>query len=499
MAMPPQTQPNKEPPAPPQSVKPPVQKPTTFYVPPIAQLIAILMVIVMTGFLGYSVGYRDGSLTLHTPPTLRVLNAGSTGVPALAIDDPGKKVDFGDFWKAWYILEKNYAPGTSTPPQASTTELRVAGAIAGLAASYGDPYTVFIPKKEADAFKESVNAEFEGIGAVLDLDNGTVKVKAILKGSPADHAGLKPDTTITAVNDASVANQALEDVIPRIRGPKGTDVVLTIVAPGATVEEKLSITRGTIAIPTTATRVISASKAVVAAAVEKAKAAKQALTGAVSSALEAEEEQEVAEQHFFVLQLAAFAKTSIDAFVSDLKKFADSDTQYLIIDLRNNPGGYLGVAVDLASYFLPKDALVVSDRAGADSKTTEYRSVGHDTLEKLTGRRIVVLVNKHSASASEILAGALQDHGIAKVVGETSFGKGSVQTLIDVSDIGTIKVTISRWYTPKGNNISERGIEPDVKVDISDPKYASSTDPFMDAATEVLLDDSVWEAQKPLQ
>ena len=461
----------------------------------VAKATVIPILVVIAGYGGYAIGYRDGSGTLVSPPGfLGLYNTATLAEPTLVLEDPGKSVDFSTFWKTWYILEKNFNPAATSTFSASTTEARVAGAIAGLAQSYGDPYTVFIPKKQAEVFKENVTGEFEGIGAVLSIENGVVFVSAILPGSPAEHAEVQIGSVLVAVNDQSIAGESLEAIVKHIRGPKGTDVALTVIAPNATTQSSVSITRGVVAIPTTATRVVSAAKSVINAVLEKTKKRVEGLAGAVSGALTQvkEKEEQAKNQEFFVLQLVTFARSSIDAFISDLEKFAQSDTPYLIIDLRGNPGGFLEVAVDLASYFLPKDTLVVSARTGPDAMPSEYRSAGHHMLDSLKNRRIVVIVDKNSASASEILAGALQEHGVAKVVGERSFGKGSVQSLIDIGDLGSLKITISRWYTPKGRNISETGIEPDVVVRLDDPRFASSTDPFIDAATETLLDDEHW-------
>lgn len=454
----------------------------------------ILISVLGTGILSYSLGYRKGAGEIILSPSA-FLNAASTGEPSIALEDPGTKTDFGDFWRTWYVLEKNFTP-TSTTTASSTPELRVAGAIEGLVRSYGDPYTVFIPKEQAAAFKESVNGEFEGIGAVLGILDEVVTVGGVLPKSPAEGAGIASGDRIIAVDGVPTLGKDLGDIIPNIRGPKGTIVALTIISTTTKTESIISVTRGTVVIPTTATRVISAAKKVVDAAVSKAQTAAAALAGGAKAVPEEQriKEEEAAKQTFFVLQLSSFAKSSTDAFITDLKQFAQSDTQNLIIDLRNNPGGYLEVAADLASYFLPKDALIVTETTGTTHQSREFRSEGYAAFGNAatTSRRIVVLLNRNSASASEILAGALQDHGVAKIVGETSFGKGSVQTLVDIGNLGSLKITIARWYTPSGKNISHTGITPDIAIDPAAPQYASSTDPFIDGATETLLDDALW-------
>jgi carboxyl-terminal processing protease len=461
------------------------------------QAAVLLLVVSLIGVGSFTLGYKKGAAELATPiPTL--IHTDSSGDPSMVVSDSSQNVDFGDFWKAWNILNKNFSPtSTSTPVNGTTTEqMRVMFAIDGLVRSYEDPYTVFIPKAAADNFKEQVNAEFEGIGAALSDESGQVLVTAILPNSPAEGSGLAAKDRIMAVDGNAVTGVPLTDIISHIRGAKGTTVKLTVLKAKTKKETDITITRGTVAIPTTATRVVSAAKSVIAAAAQKAAAAAAAIPGteAQKEAREAEAAKAAANQKFFVLQLTTFAKSSTDAFVADLGKFAKSDTKNLIIDLRNNPGGYIETADDLASYFVPKDAIVVSERQGANNVIREHRSYGYGLLSDATSsRRIVVLVNRNSASASEILAGALQDYKIAKVVGEQSFGKGSVQTLIDLGTIGTLKVTVARWYTPGGRNISHQGITPDVVVDLKDTKYASSTDPFMDAAVETLLDDAQWK------
>ncbi|MBP9757933.1 MAG: PDZ domain-containing protein, partial [Candidatus Pacebacteria bacterium] len=386
---------------------------------------ALVLAIALVGFGSFAFGYKKGSAQLASPlPSL--FNTSSSGDPAMILGDSARSIDFGDFWRTWNILDRNFSPtSTSTPVNGTTTEqMRVMYAIDGLVRSYEDPYTVFIPKEAADNFKESVNAEFEGIGAALSDETKEVLVTGLLPNSPAEKSGLAVGDRIMAVDSNLVTGVPLADIISHIRGAKGTDVVLTVLKAKTKKETNITITRGVVAIPTTATRVVTAAKSVVAAAVKKAAAAAAALPGMSGDTKAAEEQaaMDAANQKFFVLQLSTFAKSSTDAFIADLGKFAKSNTQNLIIDLRNNPGGYIETADDLASYFLPKDALVVSERQGANNIIREHRSRGYDLLKDATStRRIVVLVNRNSASASEILAGALQDYKVAKVIGEQSF------------------------------------------------------------------------------
>lgn len=461
----------------------------------ISKSLLVLALIVGTGVGGYHMGYSRGAGEVVTPrASLRLLNTTSTGEFSI-LPQATTTTNFGVFWKTWNILDKNFVP-SSTSSIANSSEARVLGAIEGLVASYDDPYTVFIPKEKTAAFNEQVNAEFEGIGAVLSEANGEIVVTGLLPDSPALKAGLKPGDRILAVDDQPTQGQTLITIIPRIRGPKGTVVSLTINSVTTKQIAEVPITRGMVVIPTTATRVVTAAKNILASVVEKAITAAASVPGLKREAALAEANEKaakIAEQKFFVLQLATFARSSVDAFIVDLQKFAKSGGTNLIIDLRNNPGGYLDVAVDLASYFLPNGQVVVTEKSGAAGVVTEHRSTGHPLLDSATStRRVVVLLNRNSASASEILAGALQDYGVARVVGEKSFGKGSVQTVVDIGEIGSLKITIARWFTPKGRNISFEGITPDIVVDTSDEKYASSTDPFMDAAVEALLEDALW-------
>jgi carboxyl-terminal processing protease len=251
----------------------------------------MLLVVIATGLVGYAYGYRNGAGDIATPPfSAHLTNTASSGDLSVVLDDPATKTDFSDFWKTWNILDKNFAPTSTSSSATSTSEERVAGAIAGLVASYNDPYTVFLPKENAASFKEQVNGEFEGIGAGLDITTADgVVIIGTLKGSPAEKAGLKPGDRIIAVDGEPTLGKLLEDVIPHIRGPKGTVVALTIAHPKSTSQQIVDVTRGNIVIPTTATRVVNGAKNVVAAVVAKA-------TAAAAAALPGSPERKAAEQ-----------------------------------------------------------------------------------------------------------------------------------------------------------------------------------------------------------
>ncbi|HEV8677604.1 MAG TPA: PDZ domain-containing protein, partial [Candidatus Paceibacterota bacterium] len=293
---------------------------------------AAVVVIAGTGALAYAVGYDRGAGDISLSPA-NIVNADSTG--QITLDDPGETTDFGSFWQVWNILNKNFVPSSNTVSATTSNEARVAGAIEGMVASYGDPYTVFIPKEQAADFKQEVNGEFEGIGAALQVYDGALFISGTVAKSPAEAAGLKMGDRILAVDDKPVEGQTLDDVVNSIRGAAGTTVKLAIVANGAKTESDVSVTRGTVVIPTTATQVVTAAKNVVAAVAAKAASA----AGGIETALGLKKAQEVADSQFFVLALSTFAKSSTDAFVSDLNRYAKSGTPYLIIDLRNNPGG----------------------------------------------------------------------------------------------------------------------------------------------------------------
>lgn len=404
----------------------------------------------------------------------------------------GEEVDFAPFWRVWNTLNNKYVPrGTSTIEIVDPQE-KVWSAIHGLVKTYDDPYTIFFPPKEAEQFKESAQGSFEGVGMVVGADEeGRLVVIAPLEDSPAMKAGLMAGDLIAEIDGLDATKFSVEEGVTHIRGPKDTDVVIVVEREGEEDSIEITVTRGNINIPSTNTVVVSREIRVPKKTGEPiTKTVTNPETGEVEEVpvpVEElpEEDVEVVEQDFFVLQLFSFSESSISAFKSGLEEFAESGTNKLIIDLRGNPGGFLESAVDMASWFLPKDTIVVREIYGSEQKERVHVSRGHELLGGLEKPlMLVVLINRGSASASEILAGALQEHGIATLIGEESFGKGSVQELVNITGDIALKVTIARWYTPFGMSISEQGLTPDIEVDLS--SQAPLTDPVMDAAVGFL-------------
>lgn len=352
------------------------------------------------------------------------------------------KADFSSFWKVWNILNKKSIYADKLDDQS-----RVWGAIQGLAASLGDPYTVFFPPTENKSFNEEILGSFEGIGAEIGKKENVLTIIAPLKDTPAWNAGIKAGDKILKINDALTNDMTIDGAINLIRGPEGTTVTLTIFRNGENKTRDILIKRGKIQIPTIDT--------------------------------------ELRDDGIFVIKFYSFSENSANLFRDALLKFVDSKSSKLILDLRGNPGGYLQSAVNIASWFIDEGDIILNENSGKEgSKSTVYRSHGPRLFnDKLN---FVVLIDGGSASASEILAGALKEHGIATLVGEKTFGKGSVQELIKITDDTSLKVTIANWYTPNGNSISLKGIDPDFTIPLTIKDIENKKDTQMDKAVEIL-------------
>ena len=349
--------------------------------------------------------------------------------------------DFSPFWKAWNILKEK-----SIYNDKVTDQDRVWGAIQGLASSTGDPYTTFFNPDDNKLFKDEIKGSFSGIGAEIGMKDKILTVIAPLKDTPSWKAGLKKGDKIIKIDKTSASDMSVDRAINLIRGEKGTSVVLTIIRPGENETREITIVRDTIEIPTI--------------------------------------ETELLPEGIFIIKFYSFTENGDNLFAKALQEFSTSGSHKMIIDLRGNPGGYLNIAVNIASWFVDEGKIIVSEDFGINSKAQVYRSHGPRLFNNKL--QLIVLVDGGSASASEILAGALQEHGIATLVGEKTFGKGSVQELVDITPTTSLKVTVAKWLTPNGTSISTSGLEPDIKVPLTLKDYQAQKDPQMDKAVEIL-------------
>ena len=368
----------------------------------------------------------------------------SVNIPQAELGKP-ESIDFSPFWKAWSVLNEKYVPATTTGQV--DNEDKVWGAIEGLANSLGDPYTVFLPPVENEIFEGDVRGNFEGVGMEVGVRDGVLTVVAPLKGTPAYNAGVKSGDKIVEINSVSTYNMSTEEAVMLIRGKAGTPVTFKVVREGATEPIDITVVREVINIPTIDT--------------------------------------ELRSDGVFVIELYNFSAASPDLFRKALREFIESGSDKLILDLRGNPGGYLDAAIDMASWFLSPGKIIVREDFGEKKPEEAHRSRGYDIFNK--NLKMVVLVDGGSASASEILAGALSEHGVAKLVGDKTYGKGSVQELVKITSDTSLKVTIARWLTPEGISISASGIEPDITIKNTLEDLENGRDVQREKAVETLL------------
>lgn len=343
------------------------------------------------------------------------------------------------FWKVWDLMEKKYVADGPTRKE------RIYGAIEGLVDAYDDDYSVFFEPQQSNYFNQTIEGSFGGIGAEIQLKNGLLAVVAPLKNSPSEKAGLLPGDIIFKIDQDEISGISFNEAISKIRGKEGTKVVLSVIRDGNRDDLiDVTIVRDIVEIPILDTETIDG---------------------------------------VFVIHLYNFNQDSEIAFQKAMREFTNAGTDKLILDLRNNPGGFLNSAVTIASYFVPQGKVIVTEDFGDKKKQKRiFRSAGYSDLD---GRDIelTIIINEGSASASEILAGALQEHGVAKVVGTQSYGKGSVQELISLAENTSLKVTIAEWRTPHNNHISKKGISPDI---IAEDDDTTDADEQLQAALDTL-------------
>jgi len=348
-------------------------------------------------------------------------------------------IDFSLFWDAWQVIKDKYV----TADKIDNQDL-LYGAVSGLVNALKDQNSVFMPPADAQKFNEDISGEFSGIGAEIGIKEEQLVIIAPLKDTPAERVGLKANDKILKVNDTITAGLNVDEAAKLIRGKKGTTVVLTISRNGWDNSKEISIIRDVIQIPTMDWQMIDDGIA-----------------------------------H---IQLYNFYETAPLLFYQMAIEMVAENPKGVVLDLRDDPGGYLEVAVNLASWFLKSGQTVVTEEFSSGEKQT-FKSSGNGFFKDMP---MVVLINEGSASASEILAGALRDNRAIKLIGKKSFGKGTVQELETLKDGSVIKITIAHWLLPNGQLIEKNGLTPDYEVDLNDDDIEAGRDPQLDKAVEVL-------------
>lgn len=357
--------------------------------------------------------------------------------------------ELGEFWRVWDLLDQKFAHSSSSA--ALTDEAKLEGAIEGLVGAFGDPYTVFLPPVEAESFAEDISGNFSGVGMEVGIRESLVTIISPLPATPAEKAGLLAGDVIVRIDDVSTERMRVDEAVKLIRGEKGTEVVFTIFREGEVDFLTIPVTRDTITIPTVKTEVVNET---------------------------------------FVLSIYSFNALAESLVRDALREYLTSQAKTLIIDVRGNPGGYLDSAVAITSNFLPAGKVVVSEQREPGAEPKLFRTRGRQVKE-FTPRNLVVLVDVGSASASEILAGALRDHGVATIIGTPTFGKGSVQELVELPSGASLKVTVARWLTPNGTSISDGGLKPDIFISRTPADRTAELDPQREAALRFLRGEVV--------
>lgn len=405
--------------------------------------LGILLAMLLAGGAFFS-GLQAGNLMNH-PEAQGASLFSFFSTPETSADE----ADLDQFWRVWNLLDEKFISASST--SSLSQEDKINGAIQGLVKTYGDPYTVFFPPVDSASFAEDISGNFSGIGMEVGMREGVVAVIAPLPNTPAERAGLTPGDLIIKIDGKTTEGMRIDEAVKLIRGEKGTEVILSIYREGDSEIHDIKVVRDTIDIPTTATEKIG---------------------------------------DIFIISLYSFNAISEMKMQEALREYTQSGAKSLVLDMRGNPGGYLQSAVAIASYFLPTGKVVVREHYGDNDEEKLYRSQGR-TLREFAPEKMVVLIDGGSASASEILAGALREHGVATLIGTDSFGKGSVQELVQLPDGSSLKVTVARWLTPEGISISAKGLKPDIIIKRTPQQRLDNVDPQLDAAVRYIKGEEV--------
>ncbi|HBO99654.1 TPA: hypothetical protein DD617_00510 [Candidatus Uhrbacteria bacterium] len=392
----------------------------------------IVLVCILTSFVfGLFLGRQQGVRLAVPSGEGRVLGQGGKTMTALE-----KDVDFQLFWNVWNLVKETYYQ------QPVSDKSLFYGAVMGMVAGLQDPYSVFFDPTAAEEFNKDLTGSFEGVGAEIGIKNHQLQIVAPLPGSPAEAAGIKSGDKIFLIDGKETANMTVEEAISLIRGERGTTVVLTISRDGLKDVMEVSVVRDTIKVNSV--------------------------------------RAEMREDGIAVIHMYLFNEDTEPLFTAAVNESLSHGARGIILDLRSNPGGLLTAAIDVASAWIGKDPVVIQ-------RVRDRQDVFPGSVSaRLQGIPTVVLVNGGSASGSEIVAGALQDYGYATLIGEQTFGKGSVQDYRELDDGSAVKITIAEWLTPYGRSINHVGIAPDVQVPFTEEDFKNGRDPQFDTAIEWL-------------
>jgi len=393
-------------------------------------LLIVIFLLVGSFFLGYKKGQQNYSLNDKNVPLEKAIIENK-------ISSQNEKVDFSLFWKVWDLVKEKHVEKNNLDAQKM-----VYGAINGMLSATGDPYSNFFNPQESKMFSQDIAGSFEGIGAELGIKDEILTVIAPLDGSPAQKAGIRSGDKILKIDEKSSLELTIDQAVDLIRGKKGTQVKLTILHNGDQETTEIIVIRETIKL-------------------DSAKV-------------------EFKDDDIAYLKIIKFSDDVDAQFNSAMNKIINAKSKGIILDLRDNPGGLLDKSISIASRMMPQGKVVVLEEDNKGEKNSLY-TIGGDKLSSIP---MVVLINEGSASASEILAGALKDNRGLTLIGEKTFGKGSVQQLMDLPGGSSVKITVAKWLTPKGDYIMEKGISPDIEVEMTNDDYENKRDPQLDKAME---------------
>lgn len=410
-------------------------------------LLGYLAVIIVFGsfLIGYGTGLEHGKKSSEEIIAVgegQVTNK-DEALPAFLSND----VDFRLFWDVWQLIRSRYVDA-----HVSDTQIFY-GALSGLLNSLKDPYSVFLDPEINRKFTEELSGSFEGVGMEIGMKKEQLVVVAPLPDTPAARAGIRAGDKILAIDKMDTSGITVDYAVSKIRGKGGTSVTLTIYRTGWQKSKDITVARERIAIPS----------------------------------VRFEMKGDIA-----LVKMTHFNADTTAKFRDAVQELLLKNPKGVVLDLRNNAGGFLDTAVDVTSEWV-EDGVIVTEKFRNGSREQSHDARGRARLKEV---KTVVLTNEGSASASEIVAGALKDNGLATLIGKKTFGKGSVQELETLPDGSAVKITVAKWYTPKGLSINENGITPDIEIDLTDDDYSNDRDPQLDAALKVLHGEKV-ESQKP--